>query len=112
MKDSQIIEETLRYLSDELYNYAILIDGEWGCGKTYFIQHSLREQIEKKEKETDSPRKVKYVSLYGCKSIEDIQENIIWGFAEEAKDNLKNKIRASKRIEKVSNNIILSSRKI
>lgn len=112
MKDSQIIEETLRYLSDELYNYAILIDGEWGCGKTYFIQHSLREQIEKKEKETDSPRKVKYVSLYGCKSIEDIQENIIWGFAEEAKDNLKNKIRASKRIEKVSNNILLSSRKI
>lgn len=30
MTDAQIIEETLRYLSDKAYNYAILIDGEWG----------------------------------------------------------------------------------
>ena len=28
MTDNQIIEETLRYLSDNSYNYAILIDGE------------------------------------------------------------------------------------
>ena len=48
MTDNQIIEETLRYLSDKSYNYAILIDGEWGCGKTFFIQHGLKEQIEKK----------------------------------------------------------------
>lgn len=112
MTDAQIIEETLRYLSDKAYNYAILIDGEWGCGKTFFIQHGLKEQIEKSEKESGHLRKVKYISLYGCKSIQDIQENIIWGFAEEAKENLNNKTGASGYATKISGNILLSSRKI
>lgn len=112
MTDKQIIEETLRYLSDESYNYAILIDGEWGCGKTYFIQHGLKEQIEKSEKESGHLRKIKYISLYGCKSIQDIQENIIWGFAEEAKENLDNKTGASSYTTKISGNILSSSRKI
>lgn len=112
MTDAQIIEETLRYLSDKAYNYAILIDGEWGCGKTFFIQHGLKEQIEKSEKESGHLRKVKYISLYGCKSIQDIQENIIWGFAEEAKENLDNKTGASGYATKISGNILLSSRKI
>lgn len=112
MTDKQIIEETLRYLSDESYNYAILIDGEWGCGKTYFIQHGLKEQIEKSEKESGRLRKIKYISLYGCKSIQDIQENIIWGFAEEAKENLDNKTGASSYTTKISGNILSSSRKI
>lgn len=112
MTDAQIIEETLRYLSDKAYNYAILIDGEWGCGKTFFIQHGLKEQIEKSEKESGHLRKVKYISLYGCKSIQDIQENIIWGFAEEAKENLDSKTGASGYATKISGNILLSSRKI
>lgn len=112
MTDNQIIEETLRYLSDKSYNYAILIDGEWGCGKTFFIQHGLKEQIEKSEKESGHLRKIKYISLYGCKSIQDIQENIIWGFAEEAKENLDNKTGASSYATKISGNILLSSRKI
>lgn len=112
MTDNQIIEETLRYLLDKSYNYAILIDGEWGCGKTFFIQHGLKEQIEKSEKESGHLRKIKYISLYGCKSIQDIQENIIWGFAEEAKENLDNKTGASSYATKISGNILLSSRKI
>ena len=81
MTDNQIIEETLRYLSDQSYNYAILIDGEWGCGKTYFIQNVLKGCIEEAEREQEHPRKIKYISLYGCKSIQDIQENIEIGRA-------------------------------
>lgn len=38
MTDNQITEETLRYLSDTSYNYAILIDGEWGCGKPFLFK--------------------------------------------------------------------------
>ena len=34
MTEKQITEEILRYLKDESYNYAVLIDGEWGSGKT------------------------------------------------------------------------------
>lgn len=112
MTENQIIEEIIRYLSDESYNYAILIDGEWGCGKTYFIQHGLKEQIEKSEKGSGHLRKIKYISLYGCKSIQDIQENIIWGFAEEAKENLDKKTGANGYVAKISGNILVSSRKI
>lgn len=112
MTDNHIIEETLRYLSDKSYNYAILIDGEWGCGKTFFIQHALKEQIEKNEKESGNLRKIKYISLYGCKSIQDIQENIVWGFAEEAKENLDNITGVNGHTTKIGGNILLSSRKI
>lgn len=112
MTDNQIIEETLRYLSDNSYNYAILIDGEWGCGKTFFIQNVLKRQIEEKEKMSEHPRKIKYISLYGCKTIQDIQENIIWGFEEEAREKLKNIAGANSYGAKVGGNILLSSRKI
>ena len=112
MTDNQIVEETLRYLSDNSYNYAILIDGEWGCGKTFFIQHVLKKQIEEKEKMSEHPRKIKYISLYGCKTIQDIQENIIWGFEEEAREKLKNIAGANSYGAKVGGNILLSSRKI
>ncbi len=109
MTDNLIIEEILRYLSDESYHYAVLIDGEWGCGKTYFVQHVLREQIESIEKESGNPRKFKYISLYGCNSVQDIQENIVWGFSNE----VKNYVAASSDEKKaIVNNILLTSKKI
>ncbi len=112
MTDNQIIEETLRYLSDKSYNYAILIDGEWGCGKTFFIQNILKKRIEEREKELEHPRKIKYISLYGCKTIQDIQENIVWGFEEEVREKLKNKAGTDSYVAKAGNNILSSSRKI
>lgn len=112
MLDTQVIEETLRYLSDETYHYAILIDGTWGCGKTFFVQNILKEAIEQKEQESEFPRKFKYISLYGCKDIQDIQENLIWSFAEEVKYNLENNIQESDGIDQVTSNLLLSSRKI
>ena len=112
MNDSQIIEETLRYLSDKSYNYSILIYGEWGCGKTFFVQHILKGHIVKNEKESGNLRKIKYISLYGCKSIQDIQENIVWGFVEEAQDNLYNKTGTNGNTTRIGENILLSSRKI
>ena len=42
LNESQIIQGIKRYLNDKLYNYAVLIDGEWGCGKTYFVKNTLR----------------------------------------------------------------------
>ena len=41
MQEKQVSEEILRYLDDDNYNYAVLIDGEWGCGKTYFVLNKL-----------------------------------------------------------------------
>lgn len=83
MRNEQIQKEVLRYLSDSSYNYAVLIDGGWGCGKTFFIKNILVNAICASEAEKAAPRKPKYISLYGCKTIKDIQENIVWELAEE-----------------------------
>ena len=35
LTDDEITDIILKYIDEEIYNYAIMIDGEWGCGKTY-----------------------------------------------------------------------------
>jgi len=115
MTTQQIIDETKRYLSDKSYNYAMLIDGEWGCGKTYFVQHELTEVIKTHEQASETARKVKYISLYGCKNIQDIQENIMWSLADEVKGKIVKKIGNKiklKQSQGTVGNILLTSKKI
>lgn len=76
MTEKEIITEIERYLSDTSYNYAVMIDGDWGCGKTYFVKNGLSKAIAEHEKESKTPRKAVYVSLYGHKTILDIQDTI------------------------------------
>ena len=112
MTEEQVKEEVLRYIEDSSYNYAILIDGEWGSGKTFFVTKTLSPEIEEQEAKNDKKRKIKYVSLYGCKTINDVQENIAWTFAENAREKIKNKANLSENVSTISNNILLSSKKI
>lgn len=112
MTEQQIKEEVLRYINDSSYNYAILIDGEWGSGKTFFIKNALSKEIEKQEEGREKPRVIKYISLYGCKTLNDVQENIAWSFAENARDKIKDKANWSATGDVVSGNILLSSKKI
>lgn len=71
LSDDEIIELVEKYIEEEIYNYAILIDGEWGSGKTYFIKNVLINKIEEKER-----KKVIYISLYGIKNISDISNEL------------------------------------
>lgn len=112
MTEQQITDEILRYIDDKSYNYAVLIDGDWGSGKTYFAKHALTEKIEEKEKKAQKPRAVKYISLYGCKTVNDIQENIAWNFAENARDIISNKARWDKKANTIAGNVVNTSRKI
>lgn len=45
--------------------YAVLLTGLWGSGKTWFIQHFIK-QLE------GNPKQILYISLYGVKSFKDI----------------------------------------
>ncbi len=76
MTEKETITEIKRYLSDNSYNYAVMIDGDWGCGKTYFVNNGLSDAIKDQEAKTDKPRCVIYISLYGYKTILDIQDAI------------------------------------
>lgn len=109
MFENQITEEVIRYLKDDSYQYAILIDGEWGCGKTYFVKHSLSDKIKEFE-QNSSKRTIKYISLYGCKTIQDIQEAIVWGFAVEASKYVTSK--TVKLTNPVAGNILTTSKRV
>ena len=50
------------YRSANDTDYAILLNGEWGCGKTYYVEHELRDLVQK------SGGKFIYVSLHGIDS--------------------------------------------
>lgn len=60
-------------------NYAIIINGDYGIGKTYYIKNDLFPRV----KEIDVPNSEKeekflpiLISLFGAKSIEEIQNQI------------------------------------
>lgn len=62
-------------------NYALLISGEWGSGKTYFLKNTLENNIFKTKTYNDSSKTYKpvLISLFGLKSIEEIQLEILLG---------------------------------
>ena len=67
------IYSILDYLERDSTNYAILLNGKWGSGKTYFWENIIKKEIDKIEKKTI------YVSLYGVNSIEEINKKIFLG---------------------------------
>ena len=55
--------------------YALLITGEWGSGKTFYFNNRLKENIQKvKLKNSVKNYKILYLSLFGLNSIEEIQQ--------------------------------------
>lgn len=68
MQNNKHISEFLQYYYEleKPPEYAILLTGLWGSGKTWFIQNFIR-QVENK------PNEILYVSLYGVKSVKDIE---------------------------------------
>lgn len=83
LSDDEIVDVLINYIDEELYNYAVMIGGEWGCGKTYFIRENLQDKLEKHEKEREEKdrenkaRRVVYVSLYGVKSLEEVSKQML-----------------------------------
>lgn len=65
------------YLSINNPQYAVLLKGMWGCGKTFFIKKYLKEFEKPKADKTDDKTicwKPLYVSLYGISTIDEINK--------------------------------------
>lgn len=78
-----IISIITDYLKDKKTDYALMINGAWGSGKTYFIKNTLKaniESIECPQNDNDKNKTYKqiFVSLYGVSSIEEIKERIFY----------------------------------
>lgn len=58
------------YLERENVEYATLLTGKWGCGKTYFIKNYIEKKSEEKK------YKFIYISLFGLKDIQSVNDAI------------------------------------
>lgn len=83
MSDNEIIAFINDYIDKSSYNFAVLIDGAWGCGKTYFIKEKLtlgikqNEEVKAREIEGYKEKEIIYISLYGVSKKEDITSKIV-----------------------------------
>ena len=65
----------VNYLNEYMLNpdpqYAVMINGKWGCGKTFFIKNWMKiyEESESEENKVLTPI---YISLYGLKTVKQI----------------------------------------
>ncbi|PGM57294.1 hypothetical protein CN947_23395 [Bacillus cereus] len=71
-----IVDSILNYVQKENTDYAILLNGEWGSGKTYFWENVLKDKIENVEL-NGKKQKTIYVSLYGITCIDEINKRIV-----------------------------------
>lgn len=78
-RDEEVIKQILEYVLDKRYCQAILIDGEWGTGKTFFVKDKLLNRL----RETVPQKNIYYVSLYGISSSEQIVDEIYSSMVEE-----------------------------
>lgn len=80
LSDNEIIENIIDYIDDTIYNRAVLIDGSWGTGKTFFIKNKLIKELEAYEESKKDKgykeKKIIYISLYGIDSTVDITNEI------------------------------------
>ena len=69
------------YVSDSRYSQAILIDGDWGSGKTYFVTNKLIPKLEERVNPL-LPNKIRifYISLYGIESLKQILDELYFSF--------------------------------
>ena len=56
------------FINSRMYHYALLINGKWGIGKTYYVKNTLIPHIK------ELGRDINYLSLYGISSTEEINK--------------------------------------
>lgn len=103
MSDLDKIQQAIfGYIDEPKSDFAIMIDGEWGSGKTYFWKNKIKPYIDQKNlnvlnvqadikennwiskiinQKQNSNQKVKkiksvYISLYGLENLDDINNSI------------------------------------
>ncbi|WP_174919196.1 P-loop NTPase fold protein [Peptacetobacter hominis] len=65
-------EIIINYFKDDRNRQAIMLNGEWGSGKTFFVKKILIDKLKKEFKDTN----IIYLSLYGMDSIESLKKEL------------------------------------
>ena len=40
-----MVQPIINYLKEEKSDYCVLIDGKWGCGKTFYIKNRFQDEV-------------------------------------------------------------------
>lgn len=70
-----LVESILDYVRSDYTDYAIMINGEWGSGKTHFWNNKIRKKIESMQLNGKRYTTI-YMSLYGISNLEEISKKI------------------------------------
>lgn len=84
----ELVESILDYIRSDYTDYAIMINGEWGSGKTYFWNHKIRNKIESMHINGKQYTTI-YMSLYGISNLEEISKKIFIETTQLMDKNLK-----------------------
>jgi len=82
MNNEEIKNAVINYIKDSIYHYAVMVNGDWGTGKSYFVKNELIDAIEEYEnsKNSQNPeyvaKKVAYISAYGIQCPSDLSEQL------------------------------------
>ena len=68
-KSTTLLKEVMYYCNEENPTGALLLEGEWGCGKTFFINNTLKSALQ------DSHVFVR-ISLFGIQNAEELQKAV------------------------------------
>ncbi len=71
----ELIESICDYVRKPYTDYAVMLNGEWGSGKTYFWNNKLRSRLESIQTNGKNYKTI-YMSLYGINSLEEISKKI------------------------------------
>ena len=71
----ELVESILDYIRSDYTDYAIMINGEWGSGKTHFWNNKIRKKIETMQLNGKKYTTI-YMSLYGISNLEEISKKI------------------------------------
>ena len=83
-----LVESILDYVRADYTDYAIMINGEWGSGKTYFWNNQVKRKIESLNLNGKKYTTI-YMSLYGISNLEDISKKIFIETTQLMDKNLK-----------------------
>ena len=70
-----LIESILDYVRSDYTDYAVMINGEWGSGKTHFWNNKIRNKIESIQINGKKYTTI-YMSLYGISNLEEISKKL------------------------------------
>ena len=91
-----LVESILDYVRSDYTDYAIMINGEWGSGKTYFWNNQIKKKIDTMQLNGKRFTTI-YMSLYGISNLEEISKKIFMETSQLMNRNLRKYMEASGR---------------